>query len=397
MDYPAHLPREEQIDLCKKAQAGDIAARNKLVLTSMRLVVSRAHALHKINPATPIDDLVIQGSFGLMRAIEKFDPSQGFAFVTYAGPWVDNAVRGVAYADRDLKRTDMRHGLKMLKAYQKAIADGVAHEEALVLVANTFGMKVITIRQHIEIMTRTAPLSLDVPLHADGETTFLDMLVSTDERDDDRMAREQLLTALQLAMSRFRSTLSEREIAILDRRVLVHPEEAETLEVIGQTFLITRERIRQIEKALLERLHSALHASPTLRSCMGVDMTRSEYSREWWKRRKARGLCVCGKKARKGLATCGGHGRTREQNSQAFHAAVAVGKCPNHVRRDVEPGTTRCRGCNATKRAAARAKRIERRAAGLCQCGRPSTTARCDRCKALRYRSRKSPDMDTAP
>jgi RNA polymerase sigma factor (sigma-70 family) len=397
-NYPSPLPHDEQAQLCQRAQAGDIAARNRLVTHSMRMVVGRAHALRKIAAQADINDLVHEGVFGLMRAIDKFDPNRGANFNTYAGQWVDNFVRRGAYAQREINASDSSRGSAMVRDYGAALSDGLSHEQAVEHVARTKRMKAQTVLHLVEIMRRRRAKSTDAPIAEDAAMTFGDTLTDHEPSADQQIERDELNRVTRDVIDRLRCQLDERCAAILDRRILADDKDSETLDELGRSFGVSKERIRQLETSIARRLRTAIRRSTIVKQALGIEthaLTEAEresarvYARSWWLRRKKRGLCVCGRKARAGHATCGAHTKSPEQTRDARAESKKVERCTTHTNRPVEPGKTRCALCNERKRKYAKRKRAERKASGQCRwCTNASSTARCEQCKKTRQAQR---------
>jgi len=220
------LPPEEQIALCVRAKAGDLKARDRLVTTSMRFVVGRAHVFAKGHHRSGVEDLTSEGACGLMKAIERFDPDKGVRFLTYASHWVDLYIRDAALRDREVKRGDSSRSNYVL-AYRAHIKNGVPHERAIELVAQEKGARVKTVKEVIAVLTMADALSIDAD-HNDEEGTSLHGLIpSHDEPADDVLARRQTAERTQAVLDRVRADLDERELAVLRERILCEKHRAE--------------------------------------------------------------------------------------------------------------------------------------------------------------------------
>lgn len=305
LSYPAPLPAAEQAALCLRAQNGDIAARNKLVETSLRLVMHRVEAFARDRDDKA--DLVSEGAFGLIRAVEKFDPTFGASFATYARAWIDNAVRLALLAAREVKRGDATR-MKLLRAYNAAVASGLGSDAAFARVAVDAGVKERTVREVVDVLRRGSPMSLDVPLHEDGDATLLDRIESEAETADAGIAARELRDATRAVVDRFRDSLGERERVILDRRLIADEEDALTLNEIGALFGVSRERIRQLEAVVNKDLRTLIRASAALREAFGLSSTGTKYMRAWRERHKKRKLCsACGEMPKAGARMCRKH------------------------------------------------------------------------------------------
>ena len=255
------LTPEEEFETARRwFDDGDLAAAHRLVTANLRFVVKIANEYRRYG--LRMLDLIQEGNVGLMRAVHKFDPYKGFRLITYAVWWIRAHIQDFILRTWSLVRIGttrvQRKLFNHLQSAQKRIRALLGKEQGVDEDALLAAEMEIPVGEVTEFRRRVQvpDLSLEANVYEDGETTLKDRLV--DERADqetrlvDRQAREQLAERVEAAVA----ALDERDQLIVRSRLLV--EDPATLQDLGDRLGVSKERVRQLEVRVKERLRSAL-------------------------------------------------------------------------------------------------------------------------------------------
>ena len=257
------LPVEEEVELSQKIRKGDRRALDKLVRANLRFVVSVAKQYQ--NQGLSLPDLINEGNVGLIKAAEKFDETRGFKFISYAVWWIRQTIlQALAEQSRIV-----RLPLNQVSAVNKITKAMTKFEQEFERKpsADELAELVNELPEKISDSLRASGrhVSVDAPFIEGEENSLLDVMVNNDSPMADKgLVSESLSTEIDRALG----VLNEREKQIIERSFGINNQPEMTLEEIGETFGLTRERVRQIREKAIRKLRAGSRNS-LLRSYLG--------------------------------------------------------------------------------------------------------------------------------
>ena len=245
------LTREEENDLAVKAARGDEKAKHKIVNANLRFVVNVAKKYQ--NRGLDLTDLISEGNIGLLTAIERFDVTKGYHFISYAVWWIRQAIlKAICEKSRPIRLPLNRaNELVQIEKARKTLTGNKSEEEEIAEVAGMLNMDSAHVRDIIRISRDI--VSLDSALRpADADSATIGEFLEDDQYENPEQSAINM--TMREDIDSVLDSLSEKEAEVLRYRYGLNGSSSMSLKEVGDVFNLTKERIRQIEKKALRRL-----------------------------------------------------------------------------------------------------------------------------------------------
>ena len=243
------ITADEEVELAQRIKAGDVAALEKLTKANLRFVVSVAKQYQ--NQGLTLPDLINEGNLGLIKAAQRFDETRGFKFISYAVWWIRQSIlQALAEQSRivrlPLNKIGSINKINKMYAYLEQANERVPSAEEI---ARELDMSVNDVKESMKNAGRH--ISMDAPLVEGEDSNLYDVIRSNESPNPDKSL---ILDSLRTEIERALVTLTPREADVIRLYFGLGDQHAMTLEEIGETFDLTRERVRQIKEKAIRRL-----------------------------------------------------------------------------------------------------------------------------------------------
>ena len=247
------LTYEEEYDLALKAKNGDKKARERLINSNLRFVVSVAKKFR--GQGIPLEDLINEGNIGLMTAVDKFEPEKGYHFISYAVWWVRQAIlKALAEQSRPVRLPLNRSNelIQIVRAKNELLKSGGNSDPSAEDIAEKTGLERNLVKSLMDI-TREM-ISFDSPIKGDeeGDSSYFDFVEDKSQTPEEDVVNHMMEKDVRSLLG----VLGDKERDIIEKRYGFNGREPMSLKAIGDEYNLTKERIRQIEKSALEKLRN---------------------------------------------------------------------------------------------------------------------------------------------
>jgi RNA polymerase primary sigma factor len=247
------LTPQEEISTARRARLGDLKARERLTKANLRFVVSVAKQYR--GQGLPLSDLISEGNHGLMKAVERFDETKGFKFISFAVWWIRQSILQAIIKQSRIVRLPMNQNIRLYRVQKNILRlqQALGREPYPEELANVLDLKTSAVQETLRIPS--SYLSFDAPFSPSDGNTLYDAL-----QDENALPPDEILIRreLQELIEQILYTLKPREAEVICLCFGLRGEKPLTLEEIGTRYNLTRERVRQIkEKAILRLRHAS--------------------------------------------------------------------------------------------------------------------------------------------
>ena len=247
------LTREEEVELCEKAKKGDKAAKDKIIKANLRFVVKVAKKYQ--NHGLDLTDLISEGNIGLINAIEKFEPSRGYHFISYAVWWINQSIlKAVSEKSRAI-RLPLNHANELVRIeYASNLINGTLSEaEEVEQIAQMLNMNESKVRELLSISNGMISLDAKAASSENDNSLVGDYF---EDQTYDKPEEHTVEAALKDDVNSLLKTLKPNEQKVIRLRYGLGGYKPMSLQEIGQECNLTKERVRQIEKKAIFRLQN---------------------------------------------------------------------------------------------------------------------------------------------
>jgi RNA polymerase primary sigma factor len=265
------LTKEEEVKLAARIKKGDKAARDHMISANLRLVVKIAYDYN--NFGLPLLDLISEGNIGLIKAVERFDPSKGGKLSTYAAWWIKQSIkRALANQSKTIRLpVHLVDRIAKMRKITAQLADELDREPTDEEIAYIMDMPVNKVAHLKAVSIR--PASLDAPVGEDGDTTFGELVGDENGSNPlDNLEDKSMSLDIKSVIDR----LEDREAEIIQLRFGLDGNRPLTLEEVGERFDITRERVRQIQNIAIHKMRRLMTDNERQRSKEEIQEERIE-------------------------------------------------------------------------------------------------------------------------